>query len=105
MAQTLTGAQYPQVVRFTLGGSDVATELNVPHTAQYLTIRGITNALKVAFVGVTDGGAIGATFITLTADASHQLSLRDGRAVSAGVTSVFVASAEASTVVECMVEG
>lgn len=104
MAQTLDGSQFPQLLRFTLGGIDVATQVLFPSAARTATVRFETNAGKLAFTG-TDGGAVNANHIAVTADATHQFSVTDGINVSKGVAGFFVASATASTVISVMVEG
>ena len=104
MAQTFDGAQYPDIQRFTLGGVDVATQVVIPPSCKSATVRFETNAGKLAFEG-TDGGAVNAAHIAITADAAHQFSMLDGIGVSVGVTSFFVASATGSTVVSVMLEG
>ena len=104
MAQTLDGSIFPQAVRFTLGGSNVQTQLNIPHTASALSVRFLSNAGSVAFTG-SDGGTVGAAYITLDADSWAEISLADGINSSKGVTSVYLSSATASTVVETMIEG
>ena len=103
MAQTLDGSIFPQAVRFTLGGSNVQTQLNIPHTASALSVR-FSNDGNVAFTGA-DGGTVGAAYITLDADSWAEISLADGINSSKGVTSVYLSSATASTVVETMIEG
>jgi len=104
MAQTLDGSQFPQLLRFTLGGVDVATQVNIPNAAKTATIRFETNAGKLAFTG-TDATAVNANHIVVTADATHQFSVTDGIAVSKGVAAFFVASGTGSTVISVMCEG
>ena len=105
MAETFDGAQYPDIKRITLSGTpDNATEVVIPASAKTATVRFETNAGKLAFEG-TDGAAVNAAHILVTADATHQFSLTDGSAVSKGVTSFFIASATASTVCSVMLEG
>jgi hypothetical protein len=105
MAQTFDGAQYPDIQRFTLSATpDNATEVVIVAPASKATVRFESNAGKLAFDG-TDGAAVNANHIVVTADATHQFSLTDGIAVSKGVGSFFVASATASTVVSVMLEG
>ena len=103
MAQTLDGSQFPQLLRFTLGATDVATQVLFPSAARSATVRFETNAGKLAFTG-TDGGAVNANHIVVTADATHQFSVTDGINVSKGVAGFFVAST-GSTVISVMVEG
>jgi len=104
MAQTLDGSQFPQLLRFTLGATDVATQVNIPSTAATATVRFETNDGKLAFTG-TDGGAVNANHIVVTADATHQFAVTDGINTSKGVGSFFIASATATTAVSVMVEG
>ena len=104
MAQTLAGSAYPEAVRFTLGSSNVQTQLNVPNSASTLSVRFISNAGQVAFAG-SDGGSLGAAYVTIDADSWAEISLADGIGKSKGVTAVYLSSATGSTVVECMVEG
>ena len=104
MAQTLAGSTYPEAVRFTLGSSNVQTQLNVPNSASTLSVRFISNAGQVAFAG-SDGGSLGAAYVTIDADSWAEISLADGIGKSKGVTAVYLSSATDSTVVECMVEG
>jgi len=104
MAQTLDGSQFPQLLRFTLGGVDVATQVNIPNAAKTATIRFETNAGKLAFTG-TDATAVNANHIAVTADATHQFSVTDGISVSKGVAAFYVASATGSTVISVMCEG
>lgn len=104
MAQTLDGSIFPQAVRFTLGGSNVQTQVNIPTAATSLSVRSFTNDLKVEFSG-SDGGTAGSNFITVDADSWAEMSLMDGIRESKGVTAVYISSATGSTVVECMIEG
>lgn len=55
MAQTVVGMFSP--VRFTLGGSDVATRVNIPAGTRYIQVFFEVNPGKLAYSG-TDGGAI-----------------------------------------------
>ena len=64
----------------------------------------MSNAGNVAFTG-SDGGSLGAAFITLDADSWAEISLADGINTSKGVGAVYLSSATASTVVEAMIEG
>ena len=104
MAQTLDGSAFPQVVRFTLGGSNVATQVVIPPTASTATVRFESADGKLAFTG-TDGGAVAAAYIICAGDTTNEFSLLDGINSSKGVTSFFVASATGSTVCSVMVEG
>ena len=104
MAQTLSGANYPEALRFTLGSSNVQTQLNVPNSASTLSVRFMSNGGNVAFTG-SDGGSLGSAYVTLDADSWAEISLADGIGKSKGVTAVYLSSSTASTVVECMVEG
>ena len=104
MAQTLAGSAFPEAVRFTLGSSNIQTQLNIPHTASTLSVRFITNAGSVAFTG-SDGGSRGSAYVSIDADAWAEISLADGINSSKGVTAVYLSSATGSTVVECMIEG
>ena len=104
MAQTFDGAQFPDAIRFTLGGSNVATQVVIPQTASKVTVKFTTNAGKLAFEGI-DGGTINANYCDISADAFAELSLADGIRESKGVGSVFVASATGSTVCTCIIEG
>ena len=96
MAQTFDGAQFPDALRFTLGGVNVATQVVIPQTASKVTIKISTNA---------DGAAINANYADISADAFAELSLADGIRESKGVGSIFVASATGSTVCTCIIEG
>ena len=104
MAQNFDGAQFPDALRFTLGGVNVATQVVIPQTASKVTIKFSTNAGKLAFEG-TDGAAINANYADISADAFAELSLADGIRESKGVGSIFVASATGSTVCTCIIEG
>ena len=104
MAQTLDGSAYPQVARFTLGSTDVATQVVIPPTASPATVRFESNDGKLAFGG-TDGGAVAAAYIICAGDTTNEFSLLDGLGVSKGVTSFYVASATGSTVCSVMIEG
>ena len=104
MAQTLDGSAYPQVARFTLGSTDVATQVVIPPTASTATVRFESNDGKLAFGG-TDGGAVAAAYIICAGDTTNEFSLLDGLGVSKGVTSFFVAAATGSTVCSIMIEG
>ena len=104
MAQTLDGSQFPQIVRFTLGGTDVATKVNIPHTATTATVKFETNDGKLAMTG-TDGGAVAAAYIICAGDTTNEFSLMDGIRASQGVTAFYVASATGSTVCSVMIEG
>ena len=104
MASTLSGSAFPECVRVTLGGSNVLTQLNIPHTASTLSVRFMSNAGAVSFSG-TDGGSLGAAYVTLDADSWAEISLADGINSSKGVTAGYLSSATGSTVVECMIEG
>tara|TARA_R110002051_G_scaffold90457_2_gene159326 strand:+ start:1049 stop:1363 length:315 start_codon:yes stop_codon:yes gene_type:complete len=104
MASTLSGAAFPEAVRITLGGSNVQTQLNIPHTASALSVRFLSNAGAVAFAG-NDGGTLGAAYVSIDADSWAEISLADGINSSKGVTSVYLSSATGSTVVETMIEG
>jgi len=104
MAQEFDGSQFPQLIRFTLGGTDVATLVLITSTAATATVRFETNAGKLAFTG-SDAAAINANYIAVTADATHQFAVTDGINVSKGVAGFYVASATGSTVVSVMVEG
>lgn len=104
MAETLDGSAYPQITRFTLGGSDVATQVVVPPTARTATVRFESNDGKLSFAG-TDGGAINAAYIICAGDTTNEFSLLDGLGVSKGVTSFFVAASTGSTVCSIMIEG
>ena len=104
MAQTLDGSAFPQVVRFTLGGSNVATQVVIPSTARTATVRFESNDGKLAFTG-TDGGAVAAAHIKCDGETTNEFSLDDGAGVSKGVGSFYVASATGSTVCSVMVEG
>ena len=104
MAQTLDGSAYPQIVRFTLGSSNVATEINIPHSAATATVRFESNDGKLSFTG-TDGASINAAHIICSGDTTNEFSLSDGVGVAKGVTSFFVASATGSTVCSVMIEG
>ena len=104
MAQTVDGSAYPQVARFTLGSTDVATQVVIPPTASTATVRFESNDGKLAFGG-TDGGAVAAAYIICAGDTTNEFSLLDGLGVSKGVTSFYVASATGSTVCSVMIEG
>ena len=104
MASTLSGSAFPECVRVTLGGSNVLTQLNVPATASTLSVRFMSNDGMVSFSG-TDGGSLGAAYVTLDADSWAEISLADGINTSKGVGAVYLSSATGSTVVECMIEG
>jgi len=104
MATTLAGTAFPEAVRITLGGSNVQTQLNVPAQASRLSVRFMSAAGNVAFTG-SDGGSLGAAYITLDADSWAEISLADGINTSKGVGAVYLSSATASTVVEAMIEG
>ena len=104
MAQTLDGSAFPQIVRFTLGGTDVATKVNIPHTATKGTVRFETNDGKLATTG-TDGGAVSANYIICAGDTTNEFSLMDGIRSSQGVTAFYVASATGSTVCSVIIEG
>jgi hypothetical protein len=105
MAETFDGAQYPDIKRVTLSGTpNNCTQVLFNQSARTATIRFETNAGKLAFEG-TDGAAVDASHIAITADATHQFSLADGQGVSVGVGSFFLASPIASTVVSIMLEG
>ena len=104
MASTLAGAAFPAAVRITLGGSNVQTQLNIPHTASALSVRFMTNDGMVAFTG-SDGGTLGSAYISLDGDSWAEISLSDGINSSKGVTAVYLSSATGSTVVEAMIEG
>lgn len=104
MAQTLDGSQYPQVVRFTLGASNIQTQVNIPRTASKFTVRAFSNDLNVSFTG-SDGGSLGANYVTIDADAWAEISLMDGINQAVGILELYLSSATGSTVVECMVEG
>ena len=105
MAETFDGAQYPDIKRVTLSGTpNNCTQVLFNQSAKTATIRFETNAGKLAFEG-TDAAAVDASPIAITADATHQFSLGDGRGVSVGVGSFYLASGTASTVVSIMLEG
>ena len=104
MASTLSGTAFPEAVRITLGGSNVQTQLNIPHTASTLSVRYLTNSGEIAFAG-SDGGTLGAAYVSIDADSWAEISLADGINSSKGVTSVYLSSATGSTVVETMIEG
>lgn len=105
MAETFDGAQYPDIKRVTLSGTpNNCTEVVFNQSARTATIRFEINPGSLAFEG-TDGAAVDAAHIAITADASHQFSLADGQGVSVGVRSFFLASPIASTVVSIMLEG
>ena len=104
MAQTLDGSALPQVVRFTHGGTDVATKIEIPHVATRATVRFESNDGKLSFTG-TDGGAVAAAYIICAGDTTNEFSLMDGIRASQGVTAFYVASATGSTVCSVMVEG
>jgi hypothetical protein len=104
MASTLSGAAFPEAVRITLGGSNVQTQLNVPNTASTLSVRFLSNAGNIAFTG-SDGGSLGAAYVSIDADSWAEISLADGINSSKGVTAVYLSSATGSTVVEAMIEG
>ena len=104
MAQTLDGSAYPQVVRFTLGGSNVATKVNIPNSARTATVRFESNDGKLAFSG-TDGATVAAAYIVCAGNTTNEFSLEDGNRVSRGVEAFYVASATGSTVCSVMVEG
>ena len=104
MASTFAGAAFPEAVRITLGGSNVQTQLNIPHTASALSVRFMTNDGMVAFTG-SDGGTLGSAYISLDGDSWAEISLSDGINSSKGVTAVYLSSATGSTVVEAMIEG
>jgi len=104
MAETLDGSAYPQITRFTLGSSDVATQVVIPPSASKATVRFESNDGKLSMVG-TDGGAINAAYIICAGDTTNEFSLLDGLGVSKGVTSFFVAAATGSTLCSIMIEG
>lgn len=104
MASTLAGSAFPEAVRITLGGSNVLTKLNIPHTASKLSVRFMTNDGMVAFTG-SDGGSLGSAYISLDGDSWAEISLSDGINSSKGVTAVYLSSATGSTIVEAMIEG
>lgn len=64
MAQTVT--KFFDPVRFTLGGSDVATRVNPPAGTRYLWITFESNPGKIAYSG-TDAVAIGGQHMLLPA--------------------------------------
>ena len=104
MASTLAGSAFPEAVRITLGGSNVQTQLNIPHTASKLSVRFMTNDGHVAFAG-SDGGTLGAAYVSIEGDSWAEISLADGINESKGVTAVYLSSATGATVVEAMIEG
>ena len=104
MASTLAGAAFPEAGRITLGGSNVQTQLNIPHTASALAVRFMTNDGMVAFTG-SDGGTLGSAYISLDGDSWAEISLSDGINSSKGVTAGYLSSATGSTVGEAMIEG
>ena len=105
MAQTFDGAQFPDALRFTLSSTPSnCTEIVMPNTATTVSLKFSDNAGKVAFEG-TDGSAINANFVDITADAIAEIGLGDGVNSAPGVNSMFVASATASTVCTVVIEG
>jgi hypothetical protein len=89
MAVTITQFFAPDT--FTLGSADVLTEVRPPEGTRYLWITFAANAGKLAYSG-TDGGAIGADFIPLSADTGVELQHQGDRRV-------YLASATGATVV------
>lgn len=104
MAQTLDGSALPQIVRFTLGSSDVATQVVIPHVASTCTVRFESNDGKLSFTG-TDGGAVNAAHIICAGDTTNEFSLMDGIRSSVGVTAFYLAASTGSTVCSVMIEG
>ena len=100
-----TTTTLPALDNVTTGAANVLQQIKLPlgdHCRISLYFR--TNPGKVVFSG-TDGGALGAAdYLTIPADAWHEIhngSARDRK----GVTSIYVTSATASTVVELLIEG
>ncbi len=97
MAEDLSSVVLPYVKRITLGDADDLTEVNLPPPATKLSVQFVTNAGKISWEGV-DAAAIGTDYGTVAADGWFEIPLR-GRNLCAR-TSVFLASASSSTVVE-----
>ncbi len=94
----------PNVKRITLGGSDVATEVELPEASGIVSLHFISNDGKAAFVGV-DLDPIFVDYATIPADTWVELRWKPGVQNNTGRTSIFLASATGSTVVEVLVQG
>lgn len=99
----MDGNLFPFVQRFTLGGSNVAHQINLPPEARTATVRFIDNDGKLAFQ--TDGDSIFSHHIECAADTNNEFSLGDGIGAAHGIGKFYVASATESTVCVVMVEG
>lgn len=100
MAQSFS--QPPDVKKITLGGSNVATQLNFPNNARRVRMYFETNAGKVATTG-TDGGAIDAAHMLVANDTDYDVWVdRDTQDGGRGPASLYIASATGSTVVRVL---
>lgn len=102
MAESFTAV--PQIIRFQLGGIDVATKLNVPNAGRRVTLYFETNAGKVATSG-TDAVAIGTTVAPVVANNYWAIGVdKDADARGKGPAPLYVASPVADTWVVAIVE-
>ena len=103
MATDLSGVILPHLKRITLGSSNVLTEVQLPDAASTVSVRFVTNAGKLAVTGA-DAGAIGSDYGTIPADTWVEMQWRGRASSRSQLTSVYLASATGSTVVEVSLE-
>jgi hypothetical protein len=103
MAETIS-SEYPNLIRFALGGSDIVTEVNIPSWARKVSVQFISNSGKISFFE-TDGASISTQYISVAADSWFEMNWAIGSSRNTGRTSIFLASATATTTVEIIVEG
>ena len=102
MANSFSGV--PDIITFTLGGSDVATKVNVPNNGRKVTLYFVTNPGKFAHTG-TDAAAIDSAHMLVRADEPYEVWLdQDTLDQGKGPGELYVAAAIASTVVRLHVE-
>ena len=95
MAESI--ATTPGINRFTLGAINIATEVTLPGKTNVFTVRFEGEAGRLALSG-TDGGAIGADYVSIDADRFFVIQLDEGTDRVGGL-SVFIDSDAAGAVV------
>ncbi len=93
----------PGIRRFALGAISVATEVLLPARTNIFTVKFEGNPGRLALSG-TDGGPIGADYVTIDADRFFVLRLDEGTDRVGGLSVYIDSDAASSVMVQALAE-